>query len=918
MSPIRLRLLSGDPGAVERLRQQLAGLGYAPRDVPNKDCELPEWALDPGGSEEAGPPSPPAVLETILAHMDEPVLACARDATLSRLNPPAHALFPEIAEGSPLDDWSPRLGLFHKDGHTPLALEELPVLRALHEGPTEALQIIARDTAGTMRTLTARGRPVTDDRGTLQGAVMIMRDHTDQERSKRQVRRQRDLYAALSQVNQFVVLQKPDPDSVFKAISEIAVTYGGLRLAWVGMPDTEGWVHPVAASGDASDYLHHLAISTDPDLPEGHGPTGIAMREGRHVVEPDIVTDPTMSPWHTAAEAAGLRSSAAFPIHRNGEVVASLNVYADEADYFSDDLLHLLDEMVLDISFALDHHDRMAEHRRLVEIIEATPDVVGMADSSGNVLYHNPAAMALLGRERTEGNIAESHPPESLTLLQKEALPTAREYGMWRGETEILRADGSPIPFSQTIIAHRAPQGDLTHFSTIARDISDQKEAQSEIRRLAYRDTDTGLPNRASLKERLDQEISRAHRQGTCGALLYLDLDQFKAINDSLGHPAGDAMLQALATRLRSQLRPEDILARVGGDEFVVLLPDMGTQVEEAALAAEHVAEALLGSMRQRFQVADNQLVATASVGITLFPEADTDRDTLLQQADAAMFSAKAEGPGNIHFFHPRMLEAVRHRLDLEQDLRTALEEGQLLLHYQPLIALGDESVMGLEALLRWHHPQRGWISPAEFIPVAEESGLILEIGEWVLQEAFRQLGSWRSAGLWPGPLGLGINISPRQFAQPDFFERVAGMLEIAGIPGDWIKLEITENLLIEHMATAVERMEALRRMGLSLAVDDFGTGYSSLAYLHQLPVTTLKVDRSLITGTDSGQNSSAIVEAVLAMGDRLGLSMVAEGVETPGQAAFLMEHGCTAGQGFLWSPAIPPADLADRLPPIL
>jgi EAL domain-containing protein (putative c-di-GMP-specific phosphodiesterase class I) len=329
------------------------------------------------------------------------------------------------------------------------------------------------------------------------------------------------------------------------------------------------------------------------------------------------------------------------------------------------------------------------------------------------------------------------------------------------------------------------------------------------------------------------------------------------------------------------------------------------------------VAEKLLGALGRPFALDDHRLFVTASLGLTLFPEAGADRDTLLQQADAAMYNAKAEGPGNLRFFHPEMLTAVRRRLDLEQDLRSALEQGDLALHYQPLVSLADGSVVGLEALLRWHHPVRGAISPAEFIPVAEQSGLILDLGDWVVTEALDQLGRWRREGRSPGPLGLGINISPRQFAHPQFVDGIAGALERTGVPGGWLKLEITEHLLIQHMATAVERMEALRALNVSFAVDDFGTGYSSLAYLHRLPVTTLKIDRSLVAEVTGSNNSAVIVEAVLAMADRLELTAVAEGVETGEQAAFLAARGCTTGQGFLWDWARPAAEVGHRLPRI-
>jgi diguanylate cyclase (GGDEF)-like protein/PAS domain S-box-containing protein len=915
MAPIRLRILEGNEAALADLKQRLGSLGYDAQPVADTAHGAPEWLLTPAAGTASPPPDAPSLLEAVLNQVDGPVLACTADGTLTLANPAAQALINSSAEPQTVAQWHRRFPLFRPDGHSPLSFEELPLVRALNGEAASVQRVVAYGPDGEARTFRARARSVPGPGSERNGAVMAMTELTDQLRSKQGLRRQRDLYAALSEVNQFVVLQDPPPEAIFDAVCRIAVEYGGLQLAWVGLPDETGWVQPQAAYGEASDYLDELAISVDPQRPESRGPTGTAMREDRHVVEPAILTDPQMSPWHAAARAAGLRSSASFPIHRGGEVAASLNVYASEPDFFTPDLIHLLDEMVLDIAFALDNHDREAEHRRLVEIIEATPDFVGLADLEGTILYHNPAARDILGQAQAGGRIADFHAAESLARVWHEALPTAREHGVWRGETEILNTGGEAVPFSQTIIAHRDHNGTLTHYSTIARDISHQRRAEAEIRRLAYRDAVTGLANRASLLERLDQEISRAQRQGAFGALLYLDLDEFKAINDSLGHPAGDALLQALGDRLQEVLRREDIVARVGGDEFVALISDLGPDAESAAVQAEQAAEKLLGALGQPFVLDDHRLFVTASLGLTLFPEAGADRDTLLQQADAAMYSAKGEGPGNLRFFHQEMLTAVRRRLDLEQDLRAALERGELALHYQPLISLADASVIGLEALLRWHHPLRGAISPAEFIPVAEQSGLILEVGDWVIDEALDQLRRWQAEGRYPGPLGLGINISPRQFAHPDFVDRVAGALKRAQVPGDWIKLEITEHLLIQHMTTAVERMEALRELGLSFAVDDFGTGYSSLAYLHRLPVTTLKIDRSLVGEVTESNNSAVIVEAVLAMADRLELAAVAEGVETGEQAAFLAARGCTTGQGFLWDWARPADQVRGRLP---
>lgn len=837
-----------------------------------------------------------------MEHSGEALLAVLADGRIQPLNRACRDLL-ALSGDEPVGPPFP-FRFRHEAEGPDLPPSRPPWTPALDGEPVEATYCLSTG-VGNPRQIRIRATPAREG-GERVGAVATLLDITEHLQVQTALRRQRDIYAALSQTNQFLVLHDPDPADMFREVCRIAVEYGDFVVSWIGTPDEDGWVRSVAVDGPDSEYLNRIAISTDPERPEGQGPTGRALRERQPVIQEDILNEPRMAPWHDVAARAGVQSTGSFPLWHNGEVTGALTVYAADPFFFTADLVHLLEELALDVSFALDQHQRKAERRRLVEIIEATPDFVGVVDPQGRVQYHNPAAHRLLGWGRGEGAIPHCHPQWAWNLIREEGLPTAEREGIWQGESAFLAKGGTEVPMSQVIVAHREPGGEVTHFSTIARDIRDQKAAESEIRRLAYRDPVTGLPNRSALLERLDQELSRARRHGHCGAVLFLDLDDFKAINDSLGHPVGDALLMELGRRLRGILRQEDVVTRAGGDELVALLPALGETAGAASLAAEQAAEKLQAALADPFDLEGHSLHITASIGIALFPDGEADRDDLLQAADTAMYAAKREGRANLRFYHPEMLTAVRERLALEQDLRRGLDRGELSLFFQPLVDLSTGAIRGAEALVRWDNTERGPVPPGEFIPVAEQNDLILQLGDWVLDEALGHIRRWLDAGIEPLDLGVAVNLSPRQFAQPDFGEHLAAKVAQHGVPTRYLKLEITESLLIQNLATAVDKMQMLRGEGITFAVDDFGTGHSSLAYLQRLPLETLKIDASFVQGLDQAESSSTIIETILAMARHLGMETVAEGVETPAQAAFLRERGCEVAQGFHFARPMP------------
>lgn len=445
-------------------------------------------------------------------------------------------------------------------------------------------------------------------------------------------------------------------------------------------------------------------------------------------------------------------------------------------------------------------------------------------------------------------------------------------------------------------------------------DISERKRNEARIQFLAYHDSLTELPNRAFLQEQLHLRLTQLQRDGEQSALLFLDLDRFKIVNDSLGHSLGDEMLREVARRLRLCLREGDILARLGGDEFVVLMGNSKPDPERVARSARVVAEKVRATFAEPFVIGDNQINSGTSIGIVLFPRDGASVQEVLQHADAAMYEAKRNGRNTFHYYERVLEEQVRRRLTLETALRQALAKDEgLTLHYQPKVALADGRLLGVEALIRWRY--RGeWVPPGEFIPLAEDSGLVIALGEWVLEQAATQGSFWRQRGLLPADTHIGVNISAVHFSQKNFAQRTLDVLQHHGLPGSALEIEITESALMHHLDTARQTMEALRGRGVRFAIDDFGTGYSSLSYLKQLPVDVLKVDQTFVRDMGVDPNDAAIVRTVIAMAQSLGLTALAEGVETAEQLRLLSEMGCDGYQGFLLSGALPPRELEPAL----
>lgn len=479
----------------------------------------------------------------------------------------------------------------------------------------------------------------------------------------------------------------------------------------------------------------------------------------------------------------------------------------------------------------------------------------------------------------------------------------------WRAHRSMLDAH---LPFLDFEIARRGSDGTIRYFSLsgdpvfaagraftgyrgVGLEITQRKTAEARLDQLANYDTLTGLPNRALLHDRLRQAMARADRGQTLLAVMFLDLDRFKEINDSLGHAGGDKVLQEAARRLQSCVRSTDTVGRLGGDEFTVLLEDVHHVDEISALARK-----ILDAFAEPAEVAGHDLHLSTSIGVTVYPYDHKDADTLLKNADIAMYQAKQEGRNNYQFFAAEMGTRTERGADLRKHLHRALERGEFALHYQPQVRLAGGAIFAVESLLRWNSAELGAVSPGQFIPVTEEMGLIEPIGDWVLREACRQCKAWLDAGL--GPLRVAVNLSPRQFRQKKLAQRIGEILRETGLPAACLEVEITEGIVMKHAERAITTLTELNRLGVQVAIDDFGTGYSSLAYLQRFPVHVLKIDQSFVQVIRGGTYESVIVNTVIHLAEQLGLKALAEGVETAEQREYLHAHGCDAFQGYLFS----------------
>jgi diguanylate cyclase (GGDEF)-like protein/PAS domain S-box-containing protein len=550
-----------------------------------------------------------------------------------------------------------------------------------------------------------------------------------------------------------------------------------------------------------------------------------------------------------------------------------------------------------DITERIESQETLRLHAR---IFEHSDEGILITDADGRIVSVNHAFSRITGYTEAE---AVGETPR----LLRSGLHGASFYqdiwrrieieGSWQGEIQDRRKSGEIYPTWVSISSVKNAEGRITHYFSIFSDITERKRSEERIHYLAYYDSLTELPNRALFYKLVDQALAEARRNRQHGALLFIDLNRFKPINDTLGHGVGDRLLQLIGRRLRETLRTEDVVARLGGDEFVVALFDIARR-DHAGV----VAQKLLASLDPAFVIDDHELRVGAAIGISVYPQDGFDTETLLRLADIAMYRAKQSGDDGYAFYSHEMNQRALDRLKIENELRNAIQRDELLLHYQPKVDIASGRIIGAEALVRWRHPERGMVAPGDFVPVAEESGIIVQISAWVLDAAVRQAHAWQQADL--RPVKIAVNLSARDFSA-SLPQRVDAVLEKHGLAAEWLELEITESMLMHSAEHVIGVMDELAGRGIALSLDDFGTGYSSLSYLKRFPIDTLKIDRSFVDHIPADPNDCAIAGAIASMAKQLGHKVIAEGVETGEQLGFLRGVGCDEFQGYLFSPPV-------------
>ena len=771
-------------------------------------------------------------------------------------------------------------------------------LRLAAQGGFRDVELQLRRADGQLHYVTVSGRPVFDERRqAFIGYRGTGRNVT--ERKWGEARRAME-YAVTG-----ILAQSGPVQSTIARIIETICTglhwdCGGLLMLDRG----DGALYMAEAWGDGTAEIARFVEVSRMSRAAPERPGGIARRvwrENRAIWLEDIA-DADALRRAEAVKAAGLKTAFAFPIRSRDTTIGVLDFFSRTRRAPDLALLDSVRAIGLQIGQFIERKEAETKLRLAGKTVESAAESIIVTDERGYIVDVNPAFSMITGYERDQVL------GRSLRMLRSDRQSAAdyramwavvRQDGKWQGELWSLRSNGEVFPEWVSICAVRSDDGGVTHFVTVGTDISQRKVSEERLQYLANYDPLTQLPNRAAFNQQLEHAIHQAHRHGRMLALLFVDLDRFKMINDSLGHEAGDGVLREAAGRLHDCLRSADIVCRLGGDEFVIIVEELATLTPVAGIA-----EKILHAIARPFLVANQEFHLTASVGIAGYPVDGTDRQQLLRNADVAMYRAKELGKNKFQFYSAQMNAHSFERLVLEAALRRAMERSELELWYQPCVDLATQRIAGAEALLRWRHPQMGLVPPAQFIPLAEETGLIVPIGEWVVEHACQEARQWQLPGQMP--MRVAVNLSARQFAHETLVDTIASALKRHALVPGTLELEITESMVMNNTEQAVGLLSALKAMGCHLSIDDFGTGYSSLAQLKRFPVHSLKIDRSFVQGLPDDADDSAITRAVIAMAHSLKLRVIAEGVETREQLQFLREHGCDAVQGYFFGKPMP------------
>ncbi len=712
-----------------------------------------------------------------------------------------------------------------------------------------------------------------------------------------------------------ILIQSRNDQFLLNDICRKIVEDGGYLMAWVGFSgnDVNKTVHPIAESGYENGYLNSIDI-TWADTDRGQGPTGAAIRTGITQINQDCLNNPLMIPWREAALKRGYQSSIGLPLSNEGKPFGALTIYAKEPFAFEPEEIKLLEELASTLAFGIVGLRTSVARNQAEELLQQSEaryrlllanaaDAVLVTNLHRRLVYANHQAEKLLGCSvdaLLEMSITDIVPADDSEIVLRQ-FAQLKEHGNLRLEVHLKRCDGSRVPVDLNAVL--LPDGNVY---ASCRDITERLNYEAQLEHRATRDNLTGLANRSLFNDRLDQEVKKSQRSGEALALLYIDLDGFKEINDTLGHHIGDILLIEVARRLLACVRETDTVARLGGDEFLVILPEL-----RESSRASIVAEKIIESLAQTYRLGEDRAYVTASLGISIYPADAGDSANLLIAAERAMYLSKAEGKNRISYFTVEMQQDAQDSFQLAQDLHDALPNHQFQLYFQPIVDMKSGRIIKAEALIRWLHPKRGMVSPAQFIPIAERSSIINDIGNWVFRESLVYAKRW--AGLLGAPFKVGVNMSPVQLMMKDQHTIWVDYLRQADLHGDSLIVELTEGILVKDRPEVMQQLLRFRDAGIEVAIDDFGTGYSSLSYLNKFDIDYLKIDQSFTRKLSPGSSDLALSKAIIVMAHELGMEVIAEGIETNEQRDLLVEAGCDFGQGYLFSKPVP-ADEFEKL----
>lgn len=740
----------------------------------------------------------------------------------------------------------------------------------------------------------------------------IDHDITEQRRLEESLRRSNRALRAIHECEE-VIARTSDEQALLQGICAVVVGVG-YRMAWAGVlgGDDSGHIVPVGLAGEHDGYLDSIQTLLERGETEEFGTLGEALRTCRPSVLNRLECDAERMPWRAAALQRGFNSKITLPLFHESGTIGLLNVYAAEQEGFDEEAVELLQDMAQSVTVAI----QALRHLNGRRVAEAALHLRGRAiEASANAVIitsaeppEYPVEYVNAAFEHMTGYAAEEVIGRSLRFLQaddheqpglEEIRALVNEKREGHGIVRNYRKDGTPFWSDVYIAPVKDETGHVSHFVAAKYDITATKKYEAELEFHVNRDALTGLANRNLLCDRLSQAIAYASRYAHPVWVVFINLDRFKLVNDTLGFEADDVLLKIIAERLCSAVRESDTVARLGGDEFVVVLPERTDETLSPA-----VVQRIMAAATQSFTIDSHEYFPSYSVGIAVFPSDGDDAEVLIQHAHIAMYRAKESGNNSFQFYTSAMNDRALERLHLERDLHVALKREEFVLYYQPQVELRTGHIIGMEALLRWQHPRLGLVSPTRFIGLAEETGLIVPIGNWVLRTACMQCKTWQLAGL--GQLRVAVNLSVRQFVQQDLVQSIANILSEAGLEPQYLDIELTESLVMADVEQAVGILRDLKALGVHLSIDDFGTGYSSLAYLKRFPINVLKVDQSFVLDITSNPDDAAIARSVISLAHSLRLQVIAEGVETEAQMTYLRRQGCDQIQGYYFSQPVP------------